>query len=374
MTPSELSDLLWAQVDRVAPHLLPNGKKEGHEWVAGNVNGDKGNSLKVNLSGKKKWADFAEGDGGDMLDLWMACRGINLHQAMQEAKAFLGIKDDDHHFDAKREKKFSRPDRKKIARYVTRTESHLEYLQSRGISPEVVKRYEVVSGKVWNPEHEREARARGIPTMGSGRIFQIPEETIKCQPFECPDHFYVIGGMDFGWDHPQAQVQLWWDKDADTIYVSRVWKAKEKTAVQAWGAVKSWAHKVPTAWPHDGNQHEKGGGEQLKGQYADAGFMMLQEHATWLDGGNAVEPGITELRDMMLDGRFKVFNTCEPFFEEFRLYHRDENGKIVKLNDDVLSAVRYAYMMRRFAKMMRDIKKPKEKKIPAPIRPIARRT
>ncbi|EOS9063012.1 bifunctional DNA primase/helicase, partial [Escherichia coli] len=114
MTPSELSDLLWSQVDRVAPHLLPNGKKEGHEWVAGNVNGDKGNSLKVNLSGKKKWADFAEGDGGDMLDLWMACRGINLHQAMQEAKAFLGIKDDDHHFDAKREKKFSRPDRKKI--------------------------------------------------------------------------------------------------------------------------------------------------------------------------------------------------------------------------------------------------------------------
>ncbi|EQA2466620.1 hypothetical protein ACXZ2K_004421, partial [Shigella flexneri] len=26
MRPSELSDLLWAQVDRVAPHLLPNGK------------------------------------------------------------------------------------------------------------------------------------------------------------------------------------------------------------------------------------------------------------------------------------------------------------------------------------------------------------
>lgn len=32
------------------------------------------------------------------------------------------------------------------------------------------------------PEHEREARARGIPTMGSGRIYQIPEESIKCQP------------------------------------------------------------------------------------------------------------------------------------------------------------------------------------------------
>ncbi len=59
-------------------------------------------------------------------------------------------------------------------------------------------------------------------------------------------------------------------------------------------------------------------------------------------------------------------------FEEFRLYHRDENGKIVKTNDDVLDATRYGYMMRRFAVMMRDIRKPKEKKIPAPIRPVRR--
>lgn len=206
MRPSELSDLLWAQVDRVAPHLLPNGKKEGHEWVAGNVNGDKGNSLKVNLSGKKKWADFAEGDGGDMLDLWMACRGINLHQAMQEAKAFLGIKDDDHHFDAKREKKFSRPDRKKIARYVTRTESHLEYLQSRGISPEVVKRYEVVSGKVWNGERELDALV--LPYKRDGELLQV-----KRISTERPDGKKVImaeGDCEpclFGWQALDAGVR-----------------------------------------------------------------------------------------------------------------------------------------------------------------------
>ncbi|HAE5551533.1 TPA_asm: terminase, partial [Salmonella enterica subsp. enterica serovar Heidelberg] len=47
-------------------------------------------------------------------------------------------------------------------------------------------------------------------------------------------------------------------------------------------------------------------------------------------------------------------------------------GKIVKTNDDVLDATRYGYMMRRFARMMRDIRKPKEKKIPAPIRPVRR--
>lgn len=218
---------------------------------------------------------------------------------------------------------------------------------------------------MWNaPIGFASSDARAIRASSSassaGSTTLLPEETIKCQPFECPDHFYVINAMDFGWDHPQAHIQLWWDKDEDVIYLSRVWKAKQKKATEAWSAVKAWSKNTPTAWPHDGHQHEKGGGAQLKEQYADAGFDMLPDHATWPDGGNAVEPGIAEIRDMMLDGRFKVFNTCEPFFEEFRLYHRDENGKIVKLNDDILSAVRYGYMMRRFAIQMRDIKDPKE--------------
>lgn len=171
MSPGELSDLLWNQVEKVARHLLPNGKRDGHEWVAGNVHGDKGNSLKINLSGKKKWADFAEGEGGDMLDLWISCRGINLHQAMQEAKAFLGIQDDDHHFAAKREKKFSRPDRKKVARYITRDEKHIEYLQSRGIKPETAKAFEVASGKVWNGERELDALV--FPYKRDGELLQV---------------------------------------------------------------------------------------------------------------------------------------------------------------------------------------------------------
>lgn len=171
MSPGELSDLLWNQVEKVSRHLLPNGKRDGHEWVAGNVHGDKGNSLKINLSGKKKWADFAEGEGGDMLDLWVSCRSINLHQAMQEAKAFLGIQDDDHHFAAKREKKFSRPDRKKVARYITRDEKHIEYLQSRGIKPETAKTFEVASGKVWNGERELDALV--LPYKRDGELIQV---------------------------------------------------------------------------------------------------------------------------------------------------------------------------------------------------------
>ena len=41
--------------------------------------------------------------------------------------------------------------------------------------------------------------------------------------------------------------------------------------------------------------------------------------------------------------------------DEFENYHRDDNGNIVKLVDDLLSALRYAYMMRRYAKTKYDI-------------------
>lgn len=171
MTPSELSDLLWNQVERVAKYLLPNGKRESHEWVAGSINGESGKSLKINLAGKKVWSDFAEGTAGDLLDLWVAVRDCGLHQAMTEAKEFLGIKDDDHHFSAKQQKKFSRPDRKKVARYLTKTEKHIEYLATRGISAETAKLYEVAAAKVWNGERELDALA--FPYKRDGELLQV---------------------------------------------------------------------------------------------------------------------------------------------------------------------------------------------------------
>ena len=56
--------------------------------------------------------------------------------------------------------------------------------------------------------HEREARARGIPAMGSGRVFPIAEEDITCEPVVIAREWAQIGGMDFGWDHPFAAVKL----------------------------------------------------------------------------------------------------------------------------------------------------------------------
>jgi hypothetical protein len=39
------------------------------------------------------------------------------------------------------------------------------------------------------------------------------------------------------------------------------------------------------------------------------------------------------------------------WLEEYRLYHRDEDGRVVTENDDAISASRYGLMMRRHARV-----------------------
>lgn len=210
------------------------------------------------------------------------------------------------------------------------------------------------------PEHEREARAMGVPILGSGRIFPIADSRILIPSFNVPSHWPLIGGLDFGWDHPTAAAKLAWDRDNDIVYLireHRLSKATPKQHVMTIGDERSWGN-IPWAWPHDGEVADKGSGLQLAKQYKTAGLHMLDSHATFPNGSNSVEAGVLEMLERMNDGRWKVFEgVCPLWMEEFRLYHRDE-GKIVKEYDDLISASRYAMMMLRHARIARSARNP----------------
>lgn len=205
------------------------------------------------------------------------------------------------------------------------------------------------------PAHEREARTKGIPTLGSGLIFPVLEESIIVQPFEIPKIWPQIGGMDFGYDHPFGAVRIAWDRDSDTVYVTANYRERQTTPIIHAAALRGWGEWLPWAWPHDGLQHDKGSGEQLAKQYRDQHLNTLQERATFEDGTNGVEAGISDMLTRMQTGRWKVFSTCGEWLEERRLYHR-KDGKIVKERDDVISASRYALMCLRFATVKPDEK------------------
>lgn len=202
------------------------------------------------------------------------------------------------------------------------------------------------------PEHEREARTEGLPMLGEGAVFPVARSAVEFDAgaMTFPEHWPRICGIDFGWDHPTAAAWLCWDRDADVVYVYDAYAQSKQTPVFHAAAIKTRGDWIPVAWPHDGLQHDKGSGEQLAEQYRAQGLNMLRERATFADGSNGVEAGVMDMLDRMQTGRLKIAAHLEPLWDEFRSYHR-QNGRIVKENDDILSAVRYGLMELRHAEV-----------------------
>jgi phage terminase large subunit-like protein len=209
------------------------------------------------------------------------------------------------------------------------------------------------------PEHEVEARTKGIPIMGSGRVFTVAESRIKCPAIIIPSHWPRIAAIDFGLEHPTAVVWMAWDRDADVIYVYDCYRVRKEPSIAIHAsAINARGKWIPMAWPHDGN-NDTAQGPQLAKQYRDHEVNMRIENAKFGEttddssvdtrqSRTSVEAGLQYLNNRMLTSRFKVFEHLNDWFEEYRLYHR-KDGKVVKELDDLMSATRYAAMDLRYA-------------------------
>jgi len=76
----EIRTRLLDQLESVLLYLFPRGKRRGSQFYIGNLHGEPGDSLVVELEGPKRgvWIDFATGESGDVLALWASTRGYNL--------------------------------------------------------------------------------------------------------------------------------------------------------------------------------------------------------------------------------------------------------------------------------------------------------
>ncbi len=201
------------------------------------------------------------------------------------------------------------------------------------------------------PAHEREARARGVPMLGSGRIFTAPEDSVTEEPIRVvPDHWFKLGAVDFGIDHPFGFVLILWDKDADVIHVHHAYRVRDALPIQHADAIKKVAADIPIAWPVDGNVR-RDDGKPMADHYKRHGLKMLPGHATWPDGSVSTEAGVMEIDEREKSGRIKYASQLSDLLEERRLYHR-KDGKIMKVRDDLLSALRTAVMAKRTAKQV----------------------
>lgn len=199
------------------------------------------------------------------------------------------------------------------------------------------------------PAHERDARTKGIPMLGSGRVYPVVEDDLAEDPIPLPDHWPRIVGMDFGYDHPTTAVWMAWDRDADVIHIYDVYRKSQETPAVHASAIRARGSWIPVAWPRDGLQHDKGSGKPLARIYElDHDLNMLPDSAEFEGGGHGVEAGVAMILDRMHTGRLKVRRDLSEWFEEFRMYHR-KDGRIQKQRDDCMDAMRYAIMELRHA-------------------------
>jgi hypothetical protein len=88
-----IADTALAHVDALVRRWLPDGRREGAEWVARNPTRDdrRRGSFKVNVR-TGTWGDFATGEaGGDLLALAAYLFHLDQAQAARKIAAALGI-------------------------------------------------------------------------------------------------------------------------------------------------------------------------------------------------------------------------------------------------------------------------------------------
>ncbi|MFZ1009339.1 MAG: hypothetical protein WAN65_21030 [Candidatus Sulfotelmatobacter sp.] len=186
------------------------------------------------------------------------------------------------------------------------------------------------------PPHERDARMRGVPQLGSGAIFPVPESEIVIDPFELPAHFKYSYGLDVGWNRTAA---VWsaHDTETDVVYLySEYYRAQAEPPIHA-TSIRSRGEWIPGVIDPAARGRTQDDGLQMIKLYEALGLRIIA-------ADNSVETGIYEMWVRLSSGRMKVFSYLQNWRAEYRMYRRDEKGRVVKSNDHLMDATRYDVM------------------------------
>jgi len=183
------------------------------------------------------------------------------------------------------------------------------------------------------PPYQRDARTKGIPQLGAGAIYPVPESEIVVNDFQIPPHYFRGYGLDVGWNKTAAIFGAL-DRDTDVLYLySEHYKGEAEPVIHAQG-IKARGNWIPGRIDPAARGRGQRDGEQLLHDYRNLGLKVTPAI-------NAVESGIYKVWERLSTGRLKVFKSLENWLAEFRIYRRDEKGKIIKDFDHLMDSTRY---------------------------------
>ena len=200
------------------------------------------------------------------------------------------------------------------------------------------------------PPYQIAARTEGEPSLGSGAIYPIAEREILVPTAAIPESWARCYAMDVGWNRTAA---LWGAKDPGS---GRIVLYDEHYRGQGEPASHAEAIKSRGDWIRGVIDPASSGSSQIDGRalidiYGRMGLRLEPAQ-------NAVEAGLTETWNLLVSGRLVVQEHLSNWRSEFRKYHRDEQGRIVKVADHLMDATRYLVISGRHA--MRPPPKPSQ--------------
>ena len=180
----------------------------------------------------------------------------------------------------------------------------------------------------------RDARTEGAPSLGAGAIFPVPLSEILIRPFELPKYWPRCYALDADWNNTAA-VWAAWDRGVDIVYLySEHYRQQAEPSIHV-TAIKARGDWIPGVIdPSSNGKINAKDGEQLTQNYRDLGLNLGLAN-------NAVEAGIHAVWERLSTGRLKIFSTLQHWQAEYRIYRRNEKGKLIKEFDHLMDTTRY---------------------------------
>jgi phage terminase large subunit-like protein len=200
------------------------------------------------------------------------------------------------------------------------------------------------------PPYQREARSKGIPTLGSGAIYPVAEADIVVPDSEIPAHYPRAYALDVGWNRTAA---IWAARNNETgviVLYSEHYQGAQEPLLHA-QAIKGRGAWIPGVIDPAARGRSQVDGRQLITLYRECGLSLSPAE-------NSVEAGIYATWQLLSAGKLKVFRSLNHWLSEFRLYQRDQDGKIVKQNDHLMDATRYFVMSGRDLMRTKPVEQP----------------
>lgn len=202
------------------------------------------------------------------------------------------------------------------------------------LSEEEIKRMEASI-----PPYQLDARSKGIPALGSGRIYPIAEEEVVISDFEIPSYWPRVFSLDVGWKKTAA---LWMavDREGDICYLySEYYQGEKEPSIHA-NHIMSKGYWIPGVIDPAARGRSQIDGRRLMDIYNGLFDPNQTGKKKLTKAINAVDSGTQEVWQRLSSGRLKVFKSLNNWLAEFRLYRRNEKGQTVG-DDHQMDNTRY---------------------------------